>query len=174
MLEQELAIAIARRKNQLSVQSCSSTARTVDTVCIHDEHSESLVRVNDTISHPSQCQAHKAARWRRIVSSPLLDFLAMGNRQLNSEWELIQRLAYASQTTQDAQFVQLIYTARLRKYKHATEHALTRQRLVEEFGLGDNPDVLFSFANSLYANYQFADCFNIISRSVLISLEIIL
>jgi hypothetical protein len=100
--------------------------------------------------------------------------ISMGNRQLNSEWELIQRLAYASQTTQDAQFVQLIYTARLRKYKHATEHALTRQRLVEEFGLGDNPDVLFSFANSLYANYQFADCFNIISRSVLISLEIIL
>jgi anaphase-promoting complex subunit 6 len=85
--------------------------------------------------------------------------------KLISEWEFIQGLAYFSQTPQDAQFVQLIYTARLRKYKHATEHALTRQRLVEEFGLGDNPDVLFSFADSLYANFQFADCFTITSRS---------
>jgi anaphase-promoting complex subunit 6 len=86
--------------------------------------------------------------------------------KLNSEWEFIQGLAYPSQTPQDAQFVQLIYTARLRKYKHATEHALTRQRLVEQYGLGDNPDVLFSFADSLYANFQFADCFTITSRSV--------
>jgi anaphase-promoting complex subunit 6 len=83
-----------------------------------------------------------------------------------SEWEFIQGLAYSSQTPQDAQFVQLIYTARLRKYKHATEHALTRQRLVEEYGLGDNPDVLFSFADSLYANFRFADCFTITSRFV--------
>jgi len=86
--------------------------------------------------------------------------------QLSLEWEFIQGLAYSSQTPQDAQFVQLIYTARLRKYKHATEHALTRQRLVEEYGLGDNPDVLFSFADSLYANFRFADCFIITSRFV--------
>ncbi|KAF9523572.1 hypothetical protein CPB83DRAFT_775294 [Crepidotus variabilis] len=82
----------------------------------------------------------------------------------DEEWEFIQGLAYSSQTPQDAQFVQLIYTARLRKYKHATEHALTRQRLVEEYGLGDNPDVLFSFADSLYANFRWADCFTITSR----------
>lgn len=82
----------------------------------------------------------------------------------DEEWEFVQGLAYTSQTPQDAQFVQLIYTARLRKYKHTTEHALTRQRLVEEYGLGDNPDVLFSFADALYANFRWADCFTITSR----------
>lgn len=81
-----------------------------------------------------------------------------------SEWEFVQGLAYESQTPQDASFVQLIYTCRLRKYKHAAEHALTRQRLVEEYGLGDNPDVLYSFADALYANFRWADCFVITSR----------
>jgi hypothetical protein len=81
-----------------------------------------------------------------------------------SEWEFVQSLAFSSQTPQDASFVQLIYTARLRKYKHAAEHALTRQRLVEEFGLGDNPDVLFSFADALYAGFRWADCFAITTR----------
>jgi anaphase-promoting complex subunit 6 len=81
-----------------------------------------------------------------------------------TEWEFVQSLAYSQQTPQDASFVQLIYTARLRKYKHATEHALTRQRLVEEYGLGDNPDVLFSFADALYAGFRWADCFAITTR----------
>ncbi|KAJ7052561.1 cell division control protein 16 [Mycena amicta] len=80
------------------------------------------------------------------------------------EWEFVQGLAYSQQTPQDASFVQLIYTARLRKYKHATEHALTRQRLVEEYGLGDNPDVLFSFADALYTQFRWADCFAITTR----------
>lgn len=80
------------------------------------------------------------------------------------EWEFVQSLAYSSQTPHDASFVQLIYTARLRKYKHTAEHALTRQRLVEEYGLGDNPDVLFSFADALYAGFRWADCFTITSR----------
>ncbi|KAJ7227065.1 cell division control protein 16 [Mycena pura] len=80
------------------------------------------------------------------------------------EWEFVQSLAYSSQTPQDASFVQLIYTARLRKYNHAAEHALTRRRLVEEYGLGDNPDVLFSFADALYTQFRWADCFAITTR----------
>lgn len=82
------------------------------------------------------------------------------------EWDFVQGLAYASQAPQDSQFVQLIYTSRLRKYKHTTEHALTRQKLVDDYGLGDNPDVLFSFADALYASFRWADCFTITSRSV--------
>ncbi|KJA22947.1 hypothetical protein HYPSUDRAFT_77168 [Hypholoma sublateritium FD-334 SS-4] len=82
----------------------------------------------------------------------------------DEEWNFVQGLAYASQAPQDSQFVQLIYTSRLRKYKHATEHALTRQRLVDEYGLGDNPDVLYSFADALYSNFRWADCFTITTR----------
>ncbi|THV04469.1 TPR-like protein [Dendrothele bispora CBS 962.96] len=82
----------------------------------------------------------------------------------DEEWEFVQGLAYSSQTPHDASFVQLMYTSRLRKYKHAEEQALTRQRLVNEYGLGDNPDVLFSFADALYANFRWSDCFVVTSR----------
>ncbi|KAJ7429851.1 hypothetical protein B0H11DRAFT_1766350 [Mycena galericulata] len=82
----------------------------------------------------------------------------------DEEWEFVESLASSSQAFQDTSFVQLIYTARLRKYKHAAEHALTRQRLVEEYRLGDNPDVLFSFADTLYAGCRWADCFAITTR----------
>ncbi|KAG6849727.1 hypothetical protein H0H93_005930 [Arthromyces matolae] len=82
----------------------------------------------------------------------------------DEEWDFVQGLEYKQQTPQDAEFVRLIYTCRLRKYKHASEHALTRQRLVDEYGLGDNPDVLYSFADALYANFRWADCFVITSR----------
>ena len=60
--------------------------------------------------------------------------------------------------------MQLIYTSRLRKYKHNVEHALTRQRLVDDYGLRDNPDVLYSFADALYVSFRWADCFAITSR----------
>ncbi|KDQ57264.1 hypothetical protein JAAARDRAFT_58730 [Jaapia argillacea MUCL 33604] len=82
----------------------------------------------------------------------------------DEEWEFVQGLAYKEQTPDDAEFVRLIYTARLRKYKHIEEQALVRRRLVEEFGLSDNPDVLFSFADALYAQFRWADCFAITSR----------
>ncbi|KAF8905026.1 hypothetical protein CPB84DRAFT_1676979 [Gymnopilus junonius] len=82
----------------------------------------------------------------------------------DEEWEFVQGLAYPAQTPQDAEFVKLIYTARLRKFKHADEHALARQRLVDEYGLGDNPDVLFSFADALYSNFRWADCYTMTSR----------
>ncbi|KAI0255073.1 TPR-like protein [Lactifluus subvellereus] len=83
---------------------------------------------------------------------------------LEEEWEFVQSLAYKEQTPEDAEFVRLVYTSRLRKYKHAEVHALTRRRLVEEFGLSDNPDVLYSFADALYAQFRWSDCYAITSR----------
>jgi hypothetical protein len=74
----------------------------------------------------------------------------------HAEWHFIQSLAYPSQLsrshrfepesdtqraespetplpeTQDAEFIRLIYTARLRKYHHAEEHQTARTKLVEE------------------------------------------
>ena len=82
----------------------------------------------------------------------------------SSEWDFIQSLSYKDQTPEDADFIRLIYTSRLRKYKHTEEQALTRKRLVEEFGLSDNPDVLYSFADALYTQFRWADCFAITSR----------
>lgn len=82
----------------------------------------------------------------------------------DEEWEFVQGLAYKQQLPEDAEFVRLIYTSRLRKYKHAEEHALTRQKLIEDYGLKDNVDVLFSFADAAYAQFKWADCFTITQR----------
>lgn len=84
--------------------------------------------------------------------------------RVSSEWEFVQGLAYREQTPADADFIRMMYTSRLRKYKHAEEHALARKKLVEDYGLGDNPDVLFSFADALYSNFRWADCFAVTSR----------
>ncbi|KZV72988.1 TPR-like protein [Peniophora sp. CONT] len=83
---------------------------------------------------------------------------------VEEEWEFVQGLAYKEQTPEDAEFVRLIYTARLRKYTHAEEHALARRKLADEYGLSDNPDVLFSFADALYSQFRWADCFAVTSR----------
>ncbi|KAJ7840204.1 hypothetical protein B0H14DRAFT_2785811 [Mycena olivaceomarginata] len=69
----------------------------------------------------------------------------------DEEWEFVQSLPYTSQTPRDASF-------------HTAEHGLAHQRLVEEYGLGDNPDVLFSFAEALYARFRWSDCFAITTR----------
>ncbi|TFK21162.1 TPR-like protein [Coprinopsis marcescibilis] len=82
----------------------------------------------------------------------------------DEEWEFIQGLSYSAQTPEDAEFVQLMYTSRLRKDKHKREHELTRMRLVDDYGLGDNPDVLFSFADALYSGFRWAECYAITSR----------
>lgn len=76
----------------------------------------------------------------------------------------MQSLAYKEQTPADAEFVRMIYTSRLRKYKHGEEHAIARRKLVEDYGLGDNPDVLYSFADALYSQFRWADCRVITSR----------
>ena len=81
-----------------------------------------------------------------------------------AEWEFVQSLAYKEQTPADADFVRMMYTSRLRKYKHAEEHTIARRKLVEDYGLGDNPDVLYSFADALYSQFRWADCFTITSR----------
>lgn len=68
------------------------------------------------------------------------------------------------QVPEDADFVRLVYTIRLKKEKHVPEMALSRQRLVEEYGMNENPDVLFSFAEAMYAQYRWEDAFAITSR----------
>lgn len=51
------------------------------------------------------------------------------------------------------------------------EMALARQRLVEDYGMSENPDVLFAFAESMYAQYRWEDAFAITSRFVAVPLS---
>ncbi|KAG8959317.1 anaphase promoting complex subunit cdc16 [Tulasnella sp. 419] len=83
---------------------------------------------------------------------------------IDEEWDFVQGLEFLQQVPEDADFVRLVYTIRLKKQKHVSEMALARQRLVEEYGMSENPDVLFAFAESMYAQYRWEDAFAITSR----------
>lgn len=50
------------------------------------------------------------------------------------------------------------------QFKHLEEMSLARAKLVDKYGLGDNIDVLFGFADKLYAQYRWADCYAVTSR----------
>ncbi|KAG8740782.1 anaphase promoting complex subunit cdc16 [Ceratobasidium sp. 414] len=83
---------------------------------------------------------------------------------VDEEWALVEGLAYRDQAQEQAEFVKLMYTTRLKKFKHSAEIDAARRRLMEEYNLAENPDVLFGHADSLYAQYRWADCFAITSR----------
>ncbi|KAG8885545.1 anaphase promoting complex subunit cdc16 [Tulasnella sp. 332] len=82
----------------------------------------------------------------------------------DEEWDFVQGLQFMQQVPEDADFVRLVYTIRLKKEKNIPEMALARQRLVEDYGMSENPDVLFAFAESFYAQYRWEDAFAITSR----------
>ncbi|EJD43522.1 TPR-like protein [Auricularia subglabra TFB-10046 SS5] len=83
---------------------------------------------------------------------------------VDEEWHVIQGLAFQEHAREEAEFVKMMYTIRLKKYKHFEEMALARRRLVQEYGLIDNCDVLHGFADALYAQFRWADCFALTSR----------
>ncbi|TFK46093.1 TPR-like protein [Heliocybe sulcata] len=83
----------------------------------------------------------------------------------DEEWEFIQNLPYQEQTSgEDGEFIKLMYLSRLRKQKHLDEQAAVLRRLVQDFQLIDNPDVLYAFADQAYTQFRWADCFAITSR----------
>ncbi|KAF8339828.1 uncharacterized protein EI90DRAFT_3037909 [Cantharellus anzutake] len=84
--------------------------------------------------------------------------------KIDEEWEFIQSLQFHGEDPFCTEFVRSIYTVRLRKFKHQHEIALARHKLSTDYRLADNVDVLFSFADSLFAQYRYADCFAITSR----------
>ncbi|BGP14743.1 hypothetical protein JCM10213_004317 [Rhodosporidiobolus nylandii] len=80
------------------------------------------------------------------------------------EWEFVQSLPFHAQTEEDAEFIRMMYTVRLKKLSHPTDHAIARQRLTDDYGLGSDPDVLFSKADELYAGMRWAECFKVTGR----------
>lgn len=44
--------------------------------------------------------------------------------------------------------------------------AIARQRLAAEYGLGNDPDVLFSRADELHTAMRFAECYKLTSQYV--------
>ncbi|KAL8286853.1 hypothetical protein RQP46_003859 [Phenoliferia psychrophenolica] len=82
--------------------------------------------------------------------------MLVGSEMMSSdeEWEFIQGLRYQAQLGDDADFVRMMYTVRLKKIKHRDEMRTARRRLTEEYNLGDDPDVLFGLADELYTGMR--------------------
>ncbi|KAM0754433.1 cell division control protein 16 [Meredithblackwellia eburnea MCA 4105] len=92
--------------------------------------------------------------------------MLVGSEMMSSdeEWEFIRGLRYSAQTPEDADFVRMMYTVRLKKIKHRDEMTEARDRLSEEYGLGQDPDVLFGLADELYTALRFAECYKVTSK----------
>ncbi|KAH8913589.1 TPR-like protein, partial [Atractiella rhizophila] len=80
------------------------------------------------------------------------------------EWDLLQQLAYSEQVEDDADYVKMMYTIRLKKYGHRQEMSTARQKLVTTYGLSSNPDVLLGLAEELLTSYRYAECYTITSK----------
>lgn len=44
--------------------------------------------------------------------------------------------------------------------------AVARQRLTEDYGMVEDPDVMFGLADELYSGMRFAECYKLTSKSV--------
>ncbi|GAA5910355.1 hypothetical protein JCM8208_006019 [Rhodotorula glutinis] len=84
--------------------------------------------------------------------------MLVGGEMMSSEeeWDFIQGLPFHAQTEDDAEFVRMMYTI-----SHNNDMAIARQRLSDEYGLGNDPDVLCSRADELHGAMRFAECFKI-------------
>ncbi|GAA6027906.1 hypothetical protein JCM8097_001775 [Rhodosporidiobolus ruineniae] len=92
--------------------------------------------------------------------------MLVGGEMMSSEeeWDFIQGLPFHAQTEEDAEFIRMMYTVRLKKPSHANDMIVARQRLTDDYGLGQDPDVLFSRADELYDGLRFAECFKVTTR----------
>lgn len=108
--------------------------------------------------------------------SALIDGEMLGTEE---QWSFVQSLEYASQAgdeegaVEDYELVRLLYTTQLSKQgkKLVESTAVARRRLVQEYGLGDDPDVLHGLAAELYSRLRFSDAFIVTSRILELSAD---
>ncbi|CED84346.1 Anaphase-promoting complex (APC), Cdc16 subunit [Phaffia rhodozyma] len=91
----------------------------------------------------------------------LVDGQMMG---VEEEWDFIQNLCYREQSDDLSEFIQMMYTIRLKKYKHLREITQARRRLLTEYGLSGNADVMCGLADTLYAQFKWNECYAVTSK----------
>ncbi|GAA5969752.1 hypothetical protein JCM11641_008031 [Rhodosporidiobolus odoratus] len=104
--------------------------------------------------------AFKEALERDVKCFEAFEMLVGGEMMTTEEeWEFVQGLPFHAQTEDDAEFIRMMYTL-----SNSSDHLIARQRLTDDFGLGDDPDVLFSKADELFSGMRWADCYKLTTR----------
>ncbi|SPO28503.1 related to anaphase control protein cut9 [Ustilago trichophora] len=108
--------------------------------------------------------------------SALIDGEMLGTEE---QWNFVQSLEYLAQAGDeqgaegDYELVRLLYTTQLSKQgKSLVETtARARRRLVDEYGLKEDADVLLGLAEELFSRLRFADAFVVTSRILELSAD---
>ena len=89
----------------------------------------------------------------------------------DEEWEFLDSLNFESVAVDDltmsqeaAQFVKMLYTTRLSKYKNTVELTNARETLSTHYGLAENHDILLAKADLLFTQCKFKDALTITSK----------
>lgn len=80
------------------------------------------------------------------------------------EWTFLNNLSFKGLHREDIEFVKLMYTTRLNKYRSTDDFHRAEQILQTKYELKDNADVLLSRADLLFAQCHFGDSLEMTTR----------
>jgi anaphase-promoting complex subunit 6 len=80
----------------------------------------------------------------------------------DEEWDFLESLDFAGydgdENSEEAQFVKMLYTTRLSKYKNPAVFNSATEKLSTEYGLAKNADLIISKAELLFTQCRFKEC----------------
>ena len=83
----------------------------------------------------------------------------------DEEWELLDSLNF-DDADNNSEFVKLLYTTHINKYKNLHIYEEARQRLNEEFELVDNIDIMLSQAELFFVKCKFQECLDLCTKII--------
>ena len=88
----------------------------------------------------------------------------------DEEWEFLESLDFdsipspdSSKSQEAAQFIKMLYTIRLSKYKNPTDFTNARETLATHYHLSENQDILIAKADLLFTQCRFRDALAVTS-----------
>ena len=76
----------------------------------------------------------------------------------------VRRLSPAFTYVQSPQLMLWMHFMTLPQISHHEEMATVRRRLGDEFGLAEDPDVLYGLAVEMFAEMRYAECFKVTEK----------
>lgn len=83
----------------------------------------------------------------------------------DEEWDLLSLLNF-DDTDNNNELVKMLYTIHLNKYKNLSLYKDAKQRLNDEYNLGDNIDILLSQAELYFIQCKFQDCLDLCKKII--------